>query len=242
MNSEGKNFLDKSVSLNATASGEIDLAVRQASSENIFAELSSPGLQVELQSSGGRDKFTLAAPADDPVVVIFDKTGRIRDVKNSGALEERNILNFSVVEVLRNYLPTLPDGPVSVGETWKDHKRMLIPFQAMNLAAELDAIFLLNDVLPSPEGRMALISATYAVTLSGSRTIGEAVGSFEGKGTGSGSLNFLADHGYFTEYRLNYSLDGTMVLRKADTELLEWPFNLSFNADLLLLETREEPQ
>jgi hypothetical protein len=242
MNSEGKNFLDKSVPLNVTASGEIDLAVRQASSDNILTELSSPGLQVDLQSSGARDKFTLAAPADDPVVVIFDKTGRIRDVKNSEVLEERNILNFSVVEALRNYLPALPDGPVSIGDKWRDHKRMLIPFQAMNLAAELDVIFLLNDVLPSPEGRMALISADYTVTLSGSRPLGEAVGSFEGKGAGSGSLNFLVDHGYFTEYRLNYNLDGTMVLRKADTELLEWPFNLSFNADLLLLEKREVPQ
>ncbi len=238
MNSEGKSFLGKSLTLNVTASGEIDLAIRQASTENVFTELTSPGIRVSLQALDTRDEFTLAAPADNPVQVIFDKTGRIRDVKRVEALEEQNIMNFSVVEVLRTYLPAFPYRPVSIGDSWKDHKRMLIPFQGMNLVVELDIDFLLNDVLPSPDGRLALISATYMVTLSGSRSLEEVVGSFEGKGFGLGNMNFLMDQGYFTEYRLDYSIDGAMVMRKAETNLRQWPFSISVNADLSLLEKR----
>jgi len=239
MSAEGKSFLGKSLSLNATASGEIDVAIRQVSKENVFTELTSPGLQVALHALDELDEFTLAATAENPVQVIFDKTGRIRDVKNVAALEERNVLNFSIMDVLRNYLPSYPDRPVSVGDSWKDHKRMLIPFQGMNLAVEFDIIFLLNLVLPSPDGRLALISATCAVTLSGSRNLEEAVGSFEGKGVGSGNVNFLIDHGYFTQYRLDYNISGAMVVRRAGTKLLEWPVTLSASADLSLLEKRE---
>jgi len=236
MNSEGKSFLGKSLSLSATASGEIDLSIRQVSKEDVFTELTTPGIQVSLQALENRDEFTLTASKDNPVQVVFDKTGRIRDVKNVEALEEQNIMNFSVVEVLRNYLPAFPDARVSVGDSWKDHKRMLIPFQGMNLVVELDVIFVLNDVLPSPEGRMALISASYTVALSGSRDLGEAVGSFEGNGFGSGSMNFLMGQGYVMEYRLDYSIDGALVVRQAEAKLLEWPFRLSVSASLSLME------
>jgi hypothetical protein len=238
MSSEGKDFLGKSLSLNATASGEIDIAIRQASTENIFSEVSSPGIRVSLQALAARDEFTLTAPADNPVKVTFDKAGRIRDVKNIETLEEQNLMNFSVVDVLRNYLPVFPDKQVSLGDSWKDHKRMLIPFQGMDLTVGLEVTFYLNDVLPSPEGRMALIAADYGVTLSGSRDLAEVVGSFEGKGSGSGNLVFLADQGYIKEYQLNYVVDGAMVMREDGKNLLEWPFSLSVNASVSLLQKR----
>jgi hypothetical protein len=44
------------------------------------------------------------------------------------ALEKQNVLNFSIMEVLQTYLPSYPDRPVSVGDSWKEHKRTLIPF------------------------------------------------------------------------------------------------------------------
>jgi hypothetical protein len=241
MNCEGKNFLGKSLSLDATASGEVDFAIKQAGPEAILTELSSPGIQVSVEALAGRDEFTLTAPEANPVKVIFDRTGRIRDIKNAQALEEQNIMNFSVVEVLRSYLPAFPDSPVSIGDSWKDHRRILIPFQEMNLAVELDILFRLDDVLPSPEGKAAMISADYTVALSGSKDLGEVMGLFEGKGSGSGNLNALISQGYFTEYRLNYAIDGAMVLRKYEKTLVEWPFHLYANADLMLLEKRESP-
>jgi hypothetical protein len=109
----------------------------------------------------------------------------------------------------------------------------------MNLAVELDIMFLLNLLLPSPDGRLALNSATYSVTLSGSQNLKEAFGSFEGKGVGSGNLNVLVDRGYFTQYRLDYNINGTMVVRGAGTKLLEWPVTLSATADFSLLGTLE---
>lgn len=238
MNSEGKSFLGKSLSLNATASGEVDFVIRQVSRDNVFAELTTPGIQVSLQALEQREEFTLSASTDNPVLVVFDKTGRIRDVKNVEALEEQNIMNFSVVEVLRNYLPAFPDRLISISDSWKDRKRMIVPFQSIDLVVELEINFLLNDILPSPDGRLAMISADYKVNLSGSRNLEQAVGSFEGKGFGSGNMNFLVDQGYFTEYRLDYRIDGEMVVRKAETNPLQWPFSLSVSAGLSLIEKR----
>jgi hypothetical protein len=51
-------------------------------------------------------------------------------------------------------------------------------------------------------------------------------------------LNFQVDGGYFSEYRLNYLVDGAMVMRKAESKVVEWPFRLTASAGLLLLEWR----
>jgi len=239
MNSEGQSFLGINIGLSANTSGEIDFAVRSVSPESVFVALSSPGILVFLKTLDAQNRFTLSAPEDHPVEVIFGKTGRIREVRNIEALEKQNLMNFSVLDVLQNCLPTFPDKQVSINDSWQDHKRMLIPFQGMNLILDLDIIFLLNDVLPSPEGRTALIQANYTVTLSGSRKIEELMGSFEGKGSGSGNLIFLMDQGYFTRYGLNYSLNGSMIMRNAEKDLMKWPFSLTFNADLILMEKRK---
>jgi hypothetical protein len=232
MTSEGESFLGRSLSLNAEASGEIDFGIRQVSSESVWTELSSPGIRVSLQAVKEQNEFTLKSPPEAPVEVIFDRAGRIRGVKNLEALEQQNIMNFSILEVLRNYWPVFPDKPLAVGDSWPDHKRLVVPFQGMNLVIELEINFTLNDVLPGPDGRLALISTAYTVTLSGSREIEQFVGSFEGKGVGSGNVNFLMDEGYFTEYRLNYSLDGFMVMRQTQQKVMEWPFRLSASVDL----------
>ena len=153
-------------------------------------------------------------------------------------LEKQNPLNFSILEVLRNYWPAFPDGPLTVGESWPDHKRLVVPFQGMDLTIELEIRFTLNTVVPSPQGRLALITATYTAALSGDREADTYRGSFEGSGTGTGSLNFEIDGGYFSEYRLDYTIDGAMVIRKAESKVMEWPFRLTANAGLLLLEWR----
>ncbi|MEW5902117.1 MAG: hypothetical protein AB1715_11695, partial [Acidobacteriota bacterium] len=125
------------------------------------------------------------------------------------------------------------------GDSWTDHKRLVFPFQGMNLAAEVEVKFLLVDISPAQEGRTALVSAAYTVALSGSRNLERVVGSFEGRGFGSGNLIFLLDEGYFTEYRLDYTIEAAMVLRKDEAPLAEWPFRLSVAAGLSLLEKRQ---
>src|SRR4030042_1378977 len=74
------------------------------------------------------------------------------------------------------YWPAFPDGPLTVGESWPDHKRLVVPFPGMSLTIE-------------PEIGFSLI-------------------------------------------------DGAMVMRKAGSRIMEWPFRLTANAGLLLLEWR----
>jgi hypothetical protein len=238
MNAEGKGFIGRSLSMNSQASGEIDLAVAQVSADQVFTDLSSPGIRVSLLALGRQDEFTLEASPDDPVRVIFDKAGRIRDVQNVEALEEQNRMNFSILEVLRNFLPSYPDRALAVGDSWKDHKRMMVPFEGMNLTIEAEVAFTLDGVAPSAQGRLGFVSAAYSVKISGARSLESASGIFEGQGTGSGNLNLLIDAGYFTDYRLDYSVDGSMTIRQGEVNLAAWPFKLVVNTSLTLLESR----
>jgi hypothetical protein len=230
--------MGRSLTLSAQADGEIDVFIRQTGTDSVFAELSSPGIRIFLQTPGRQDEFGLKNPPDSPVLMTFDKAGRIRDIRNIETLEKQNPLNFSIMEVLRNYWPAFPDKPLPAGESWPDHKRLIVPFQGMNLIIELEIIFTLNTVVLSPEGRLALITVAYTASLSGERQVEEFRGSFEGRGTGSGSMNFQIDGGYFTDYRLDYVIDGSMVMRKDESKVVEWPFRLSAGASLLLLEWR----
>jgi hypothetical protein len=236
MESKGQSFLGRSLTLSAQADGEIDVFIRQTGTDSIFAELSSPGIRIFLQTPGRQDEFGLKNPPDTPVLLTFDKAGRIRDIRNIETLENQNPLNFSIMEVLRNYWPAFPDKPLLAGESWPDHKRLTVPFQGMNLIIELEIIFTLNTIVPLPEGRLALITATYTAALSGERQVEEFRGSFEGRGTGSGSMNFQIDGGYFTDYRLDYVIDGALVMWTDESKVVEWPFRLSAGASLLLLE------
>jgi len=238
MDSEGEGFLGKSLTLSAQADGEISVFVRQVARDSVFADLSSPGIRIFLQSPGRQNEFTLKNSPDSPVRVTFDRTGRIRDIRNVETLEKQNPLNFSILEVLRNYWPSFPERSLSLGESWPDHKRFVVPFQGMNLTIELEINFTLNSVVPSPNGRLAFITAAYTATLSGDRQVEDYRGSFEGSGTGTGSLNFQIDSGTFSEYRLDYVINGAMVMRKAESEVAQWPFQLTANAGLLLLEWR----
>jgi hypothetical protein len=238
MESEGQSFLGKSLTLSAQADGEIDVFIRQVATDGVFTELSSPGIRIFLQTLGRQDEFILKNPPDSPVQLTFDRAGRIRDVKNVEALEDQNPMNFSILEVLRNYWPAFPDRPLSVGESWPDHKRLVVPFQGMSLIIELEITFTLNSVVPAPEGRLALVTAAYTTTLSGDREVEGFRGSFEGSGTGTGSLSFQVESGIFSDYRLDYVIDGAMVTRKAETKVVEWPFKLTAGASLLLLEWR----
>jgi hypothetical protein len=238
MNSEGRSFLGVGLTLNVQAAGEIDFYIKQKSSDNILAELSSPGIRVSLQVLEQQNEFTLATPADHPVLMTLDRAGRVSGIRNAERLEEQNQLNFSVMDALRNCLPTLPDKPVVLGDSWQDHKRLEIPFQGMRLLVEIEITFNLRDVVPSPQGRLALVSANYVVRLTGSKEVDNFTGAFEGRGTGTGSLSFLMDKGYYSDYRLDYSIDGAMIMRNAAAKLAEWPFTLSENAELTLVEWR----
>jgi hypothetical protein len=61
------------------------------------------------------------------------------------------------------------------------------------------------------------------------------MGVFEGRGAGTGSLSFLVDRGYFTEYRLDLRTEAAFVAKKGAKRLLEMPFSFSLLADVNLI-------
>jgi hypothetical protein len=141
-------------------------------------------------------------------------------------------LNFSIPQIITDYFPLFPVNPVAPGDTWTENRRTVVPFQGFDIHVDLNIDYTLNEILPSPEGRKALISAVYRVTVSGQRDLGDSVGVFEGSGTGAGFLHFLVDRGFFTAYRVDYQTNAAFVVKKGEERLLELPFAFSVYADL----------
>ncbi len=238
---KGGNFAGQDLSFDALASGDIEFLIRQTTPERVFAALASPGIQVDLQTPSGPSHFVLMTRRGVSLQTVFDHRGNLEEAKNIEALNTPAVMNFSIVQILRDYFPLLPGRPVSAGGTWDDHKRIVIPFQGMDLVISLHSRSTLLEVQMTGTGKLARISAEYSVELGGSKPLGTATGSFRGKGIGSGILNFQVEEGYFSEYRLDYKIDAAFVMADQHAKLLELPFSLSVFASILLTEKSSPP-
>ena len=240
--SEGRSILGLDLSLQARASGEIDLWVAQAAADHVVVNLTTPGIQVFLRVLDRLDEFMLKAQKENPVEMVINKTGRVGNIRNIEALEEQNLFNFSIMEVLQTYFPAFPERPVAEGESWTDHRQLTIPFQSMKLTVDIESTSTLVRVLPGPEGRSGVINAQYAVILSGRQQFEDTVAAVDGKGSGSGVLNLQIDRRSFTEYRLDFAVNGALTLHKAGAKLAEWPIRLSAFNGLSLVDSRVSPE
>jgi hypothetical protein len=232
---EAASILGKDISFGGTASGVIQVRAGQSASNLVHTSISSPGIQVTIQTADSTDNYNLRTKDGQSLKVAFSRTGRVEEISNMEALEEKEIMNFTIPQILRDYFPVLPQKPVRIGESWPENKRLLIPFQGMNLEVLLDIQYTLTGVYQTQAGQTANVSVDYRVKLSGSRGLEDSTAFIEGKGQGSGMLNFLLAKGYFTEYRLNYVIDASLQVRKADKVLLEWPLDLTVLAELNLM-------
>jgi len=232
---DGMTFLGKDLSLIGTARGEIQVKLGQSVAEQVYTAITSPGINVTIQALDSSDNYLLRTKEGKSLQVVFSQTGRVNEIINLEALEEKEIMNFSISQILRDYFPTLPEKPVKIGDSWLDHKRLLIPFQGMKLEVLLEIKYTLNSVFRTQAGQSANVSVDYNLAVSGKRGLEEMIGLVEGKGVGYGMLNFLIDKGYFTEYRLNYGIDASLFVKKADKVLMEWPLNLKFYTVLYLM-------
>ena len=130
-------------------------------------------------------------------------------------------------------------GPVSIGETWTDRKKIKVPYREMDLEIALESRLTLDRILESREGRKAFVSAAFSLSLSGGRPLqGGLAAEFKGRGDGTGTLTILADDGTVAEYRMGYALDAAMAARRGNETLVEWPFRLSFAGALVRLDGR----
>ncbi|MGA2362345.1 MAG: hypothetical protein ABSG73_07765 [Candidatus Aminicenantales bacterium] len=233
----GKDLLGKDLALNADAQGQFHFSFMNSARDTVQAGLTSPGIDVRAQLPDRTQTQTLRTREGKTLEVVFNRTGKVMDIRNPEALEQENVLNFSIPQILRDYFPAFPADPVSPGDQWRESRRLTVPYQGLDIVVDLAIEYTLNDILPSSEGRKAIVSAVYTATVSGAKNLGESLGVFEGKGTGTGYLNFLVDRGCFTEYRLDFKTDAAFVMKKGTKRLLEWPFTFSVLAEINLVAT-----
>ena len=235
VNADGRSFLGRDLALSADSRGEIGLAVRPSPAETVVADLSSPGIEVTVKLPDRVQSHKLGTEPGQALEVVFNRTGKVEAVRNPEAMTAGNPFNISLPQLLRDYFPVLPAGPVGRGDTWTETRRLSIPFQGLDLQVDLSVVYTLDDVIPAGDGRLALVSAAYTVGISGAKDLGDAKGVFEGRGSGGGSLQFLVDKGWFSHYRIDFESDAAFVMKKGADRLAEFPFSFSAFAEVNLL-------
>jgi len=230
----GKNLLGKDLSLTAVSQGVIRFAVQTSTHDTVQVRLTSPGLGIRVQFPDKTLTETLGTRDGKALEVIFNRTGRIEQIHNTDALNPGKLLNFSLPQILSDYFPVLPADPVSPGGGWSESRRITIPFQGFELLVHLKTDYVLNEIVPLAEGRMGLISVVFSVDVSGTQELGDSIGLFEGRGTGTGFLNFLVGRGVFTEYKIDFMTNARFVVKRGAERLFEWPFAFSVFAYVTL--------
>jgi hypothetical protein len=231
----GKDFFGKDLTLDASSQGDIRLSVMNSGQDTVLAGLTTSGIEVRAQMPNETQSQTLRTAEGKVLEVVFNRAGKVMDIRNPEALAQQNVLNFSIPQILRDYFPSFPAQPVGPGDQWRENRRLTIPFQGLELQINLAVEYTLNDILPSPDGRKVVVSTVYTVAVSGSRDLGGSTGVFEGKGQGTGYLDFLVDRGYFTEYRVDVRTEAAFVAKQGTKRLLEMPFSFSVLAEVNLI-------
>jgi hypothetical protein len=234
MNVDGKSPFGKDIAVNAGFRGEIGLLIRDSSDDTVLAGLVTPGIDIQARGADQNVSQTLRTQAGESLDVVFSRTGKVTNILNPGVLTQEAPTNFSIPRLLRDYFPTLPVQPVAPEDQWRQTRRITIPFQGLDLQVDLTIDYVLNGILPSPDGRKAVITATYAAQVSGAKNLGASDGVFEGQGTGTGFLTVLLDRGYFTEYHIDFQTNAMFVMKQGVKRLLEWPFTSSVVVDVNL--------
>jgi hypothetical protein len=233
--SDSVSLMGNDASLGASASGELVIEIERVTSNNVYTSLTSDNLSVTLQSAVSTRNLDLSTDRDKALKIVFNRTGKVDEINNLAALKTQNIMNFSLVQIIRNYFPTLPVKPVEIGESWTENRQMVIPFEGMQLDVLLSIKYTLDSVIDTQAGFEAMISANYSVSLKGSKPFGKGTAVFDGSGKGNGYLHYLVNKGYFSEYRLNYEVDSDIKVKDASTILMQVPVHISANATLQLI-------
>ena len=235
INADGKNFLGTDLALNADSRGEIRLLSKPSSRDTVRADMTSPGIDVNIRLPEKVISQKIGTTEGAPLEVVFNRTGQVETIRNPEVLGGGNPFNVSIPQILRDYFPAFPAEPVGRGESWLESRRLTIPFQGLDLQVNLAITYTLDDVLPADDGRLAIVSAVYKVTVSGTKDLGDTQGVFEGEGAGAGSLQVHVDKGWFSEYRIDYKTDAVFVMKKGKDRLAEFPFSFSAFAEIVLL-------
>jgi hypothetical protein len=235
VNVDGKNFLGKDLALNADSRGEIRLLARPSSRDTVRADLTTPGIDVNIRLPDRVLSQKIGTTEGQALEVVFNRTGRVESIRNPEAIGSGSPFNISLPQILRDYFPAFPVDPVGRGDSWTETRRLTIPFQQLELQVNLAITYTLDDLLPADDGRLAIISAVYKVRVSGAKDLADTQGVFEGEGAGAGSMQIHVEKGYFSEYRIDFKTDAAFVMKKGADRLAEFPFSFSAFAEVVLL-------
>lgn len=230
-----KDFLNRDISLDASAAGEIHVFIKGETPESTLTSLTTPGIHIDVQLPDNWTQFDIATMETGPVHAVFSRLGRLELIQNIETLNRQNKLNVSLKQIVREFFPVFPRGAIAVGESWVESKRLIIPFQGINLQVLIDETYFLDSVSLFSEGPIANISVNYRVRLMGSKSLGDSIGAFEGQGKGFGMLHVQINDGYFTEFRINHKTEGSFIIKNGNTKLFDWPFHLRVNASTILI-------
>jgi hypothetical protein len=236
---DGKNMLGVDLALNADSRGEVRLLAKPSARETVRADLTSPGVEVNIRLPEKVISQKIGTTKGEPLEVVFNRTGRVETIRNPEVLAGGNPFNVSIPQLLRDYFPVFPAQPVGRGESWIETRTLTIPFQGLDLQVNLAITYTLDDILPADDGRLALISAVYKVGVSGLKDLGDTQGVFEGEGAGAGSLQVHVDKGWFSEYRVDFKTDAAFVLKKGSDRLAQFPFSFAAFAEIVLINVQE---
>jgi hypothetical protein len=218
----------------ASARGDIRMNIRPSRPETCAVWFSSPGIEVTYQAGAEPETYAIEVPDAEPVRMVFSPTGRIMEVRNGAALEKSNRMNFSVVDMIGFCFPSLPGGPRSVGDSWVETRRIKMPFQGIGLGVGLRLTYTFDSLVPLAHGQLAVLSASPAVTISGSGETNGISATVAGNGAGTANLRLLADRNIIEEYRLETQIRGTVKVGSGATKLLELPLAMTLSFRLRL--------
>lgn len=233
---EGKDFQGKDLTLEGSVSGKLTFAIKRNIPNLIATAVTTPGIHVELKKLESIRSSTLKTNEPGAVRLSFNHRGEVTELYNLDALSTKWIGILSFEQLLREFLPTLPDKLTTVAETWSDSKTIKISLQEIDLEVMMNRKYSLLSVFPSEDGNVAAVSITYAITLSGSKNWEDWTAGFEGQGSGTGFLLYNIRLSCIREFNAEFGTKGALVIRKKDQPILEHPFNLSVSASMIQIQ------
>jgi len=239
LNGDGQDFLGESLKVEIRAQGQVDLKILDSPPDLVRTSMTVPGIEIDARMPGSDLHGTIRTRQNEVLEVVFNSTGKVSEIRNADVVEQDFESNISFNQIINDYFPVLPAGPVRPGESWYDTRNLRFPFRGTYLDVILRTEYRLDDVLPSPDGPMAFITTLYTAEVKGEIALDQGSGVFEGQGGGSGFLHFLVDKGFFSGYQTSFSVQARFLVKKGNEVLLSWPF--SFESFSLITLNRFEP-
>lgn len=241
VNVEGKDFLGKDIRVEVQSDGGAEFLVMASQPGTVRTAVTIPGISLHASMPDSSLSGTIRTRPSSALEVVFNSAGKVNSITNTEALEQDFQSNISFTQMLSDYFPVLPLQLVAPGATWKDSRRIRLPYQGVEVVVNLDTEYRLDDVMPSPDGPKAFISTSYAATVYGERPLSDGVGVFEGSGSGSGFLHFLVDKGLFSTYQFAFKVEAAFSVKRQSQVLMRWPFSFFASSLINLGQARFAP-